>query len=184
MDLKHLMLQLAAHAGVADPPVNEQGGCRLTFGDNHSLKVEASSDGLRAHFTAGLGALPEKERGAILEEVMEAHLHGIATLGCHFCYQRQTTELLLCRTMELKSLCFTGFTKVLEDFLSVYHAWHKRLATLQQNTPAAYASTFPHQNAPPNHPQAPITPSFSRAEPSQPETAAPTIPPGASIRWV
>ncbi len=120
-------LGAAAHLDVS--AAAQAGGCTIRFDERMEVVFEHDppQDAVQVFATVlqVAGMLPE-QRGKLFEALLQLHLLGLATGGCHFGWDPQLSRVLLFRTIALAQGDAAAVAAV-EAFVHQLERWQARL---------------------------------------------------------
>ncbi len=123
MTLNDLLGELGHHLGRTDLCLNEQGVCRVVFDETLVVDFEESQDKQTAYIYSMVMRLPDEDREAFYQTLLEANLFGRATGNASFGIDAEAGEAMLFLSLEPNKYDVLLFEKVLEDFLNVLSTW-------------------------------------------------------------
>ena len=139
MDIAEAVKQLGQSMGLP-LQLDQNRACRLIFDGRIEVDIEAPADRPDTVFVScAVGIVPAGDREAVFQSLLEANLFGRGTGGAVLAVDNEFNEIMLQRTLSMKSIFFQDFVKELEQFVLHASAWTEQLAKFSHAKPAAPA---------------------------------------------
>ena len=116
-------VETQAQGGVELDP---DGGIQLFVADEMAVDIGPADKPGTFAMSAAVGVLPEKDRVAVLQELLIANLEGMGTGGASLSIDRSRDEIVLCRVYHTDDLTPDVFDEEFSAFVNALRFWRDR----------------------------------------------------------
>ncbi len=127
MNADQLLNDLGLAMGLPNLRFDAQGCARLMFDGKTAIDLENDTTADSLQIYCVLGPLPAEGREALFKTLLQANLFGTGTHGATLAVDSLHNEVVLCRTVVPDSMSTTGFTALMEKFVTSAEHWRTNL---------------------------------------------------------
>ncbi|VBB42977.1 conserved hypothetical protein [uncultured Desulfatiglans sp.] len=135
---KALIKRFGETIGIPDLDLDEDGYCCLEF-DGHIVNIEFAPRSEEFFFYACIADLPETDRQALCEMLLEANFFFRGTHGATFGIDKPSKQIILAAKKPIAAVDGRLFESMMEDFVNATIGWKQRLAAFQERNESEVA---------------------------------------------
>lgn len=127
MPANQLLKALGQACGLPDLSFNDDHCARLLLDDRLPIQFEYDSNSDSIHIYSPLATIPGYGREQLFQDMLEENLFAHETAGSILALDKLYDEIVLWRTIPVRTTTPTELITVMEQFITVAEAWHERL---------------------------------------------------------
>ncbi|MCP4747330.1 MAG: type III secretion system chaperone [Desulfobacteraceae bacterium] len=131
-ELSNYLRDISYRLGVGLPALDQNGVCAMRYDDkfNVILEVPDASDDIYMY-----AILMSQHTASVqfYQKLLEANFLCMDTERATFCLDKESNDIVLCRTIEFENLTADKLEKVINQFLSAADKWNNKLIEIEHS---------------------------------------------------